>query len=93
VGHPNVYATYVDRAGAIWLGTWGKGATRLDPATSRATVLGGVPSSVNSFHADADGWLWAATEGRGLASTPCLRLLARPFTARDLAAAVDRLVG
>ena len=24
VGHPNVYATYVDRSGAVWLGTWGK---------------------------------------------------------------------
>src|SRR4030095_5667498 len=41
---------------------WGKGASRLDPLTSRAAVLGtgAHPNSVNSFYEDAAGRLWIA---------------------------------
>ena len=56
-GHQNVYATYVDRSGAVWLGTWGKGASRIDPVTGRVTILGAGddPSYVNSFYEDRRG--------------------------------------
>ena len=68
VGHPNVYATYVDHAGIVWLGTWGNGVSRLDPATGRAAVLanGTNPDAVNSFYEDPAGVLWVGTaSGRG----------------------------
>jgi signal transduction histidine kinase/ligand-binding sensor domain-containing protein/CheY-like chemotaxis protein len=74
VGHPNDYATYVDHAGANWLGTWGGGATRLDPVAGHATVFRGVNlASVNSFYEDAARTLWiatAASDGGVYACTP-----------------------
>ena len=65
VANPNIYATYVDRSGAIWLGNWGKGgADRLDPVTGRVVAVGGdLPSVSNTFYEDAAGTLWIGAGG------------------------------
>ena len=67
VAYPNVYATYVDRVGTIWLGTWGNGVSRLDPATGRASALATFPNptAVNSFYQDATGGMWIAVGAFG----------------------------
>ena len=57
VGHANVYSTYVDRSGAVWLGTWGKGRAASTRHTGRDNVSrrSGDSASVNSFYEDAGG--------------------------------------
>jgi signal transduction histidine kinase/ligand-binding sensor domain-containing protein/CheY-like chemotaxis protein len=65
VANPNIYATYVDRSGGIWLGNWGKGgADRLDPVTGRVVaVRSDLPSVSNTFYEDAAGTLWIGAGG------------------------------
>ena len=65
LANPNIYATYVDRSGAVWLGNWGKvGADRLDPVTGRVDTIGtDLPSVSNSFYEDAAGTLWIGAGG------------------------------
>ena len=58
----NVYPTYVDREGRVWVGTAGKGVSRIDPATSRVESFGAprVMPRVNSFLEARPGEMWIA---------------------------------
>ncbi|MFN8456714.1 MAG: two-component regulator propeller domain-containing protein [Anaerolineae bacterium] len=65
---------YIDRAGIIWIGTWGSGLVRLDPSTeefSSYTVDPAKPDSLSSdrvqtIYEDRSGTLWVGTAGGGL---------------------------
>jgi signal transduction histidine kinase/DNA-binding response OmpR family regulator/streptogramin lyase len=78
LGYANVYATFIDRSGAVWLGTWGNGATRLDPATGRTTLVRfpAVSPSVNSFYEDESRAIWI-----GGSNTPALSVCVPPAMA------------
>jgi signal transduction histidine kinase/ligand-binding sensor domain-containing protein/DNA-binding response OmpR family regulator len=83
----NVYATYVDHAGDVWIGTWGKGASRLDPAAGRAVrVAGKQAMAVNSFYEDARGTIWVGTSNSDGGILRCLRpaLLCEPAAPHEL---------
>ena len=64
-----VRAFLVARDSALWMATAGAGILRWKAGAFRAiTEREGLPSNiVRSLHQDRDGWLWAGTEGRGLA--------------------------
>ena len=65
-GHLNVYSTYVDRTGAIWVGSWSNfaGMRRIDPASNHMELLGKkVVGDVNSFLEDDAGRLWVGAIG------------------------------
>lgn len=65
---------YVDRAGMLWIGTWGGGANRLDPNTGQVTRYLPEPDNphslssnrVQTFFEDSAGRLWIGTAGGGL---------------------------
>jgi hypothetical protein len=64
--NPNyVLSVLIDRDGAKWFGTWGAGLSRFDGAAWRTYTrndgLGG--NFVTDLHQDADGSLWATTDG------------------------------
>ena len=58
-----------DRAGAIWIGTSGKGVFVYgNGRLSRITTADGLPGdNIRALHEDARGRIWVGTEGRGLA--------------------------
>jgi len=64
----DVRALYEDRAGRLWVGTYGHGLGRLE--AGRFTVLttkDGLPDdSVVALREDREGGLWIGTHGRGL---------------------------
>ena len=65
-GHLNVYSTYVDRTGAIWVGSWSNfaGMRRIDSASNHMELLGKeVVGDVNSFLEDDAGRLWVGAIG------------------------------
>ncbi|MBK8766946.1 MAG: regulator [Burkholderiaceae bacterium] len=67
--NPNyVVAIEVDRAGVVWVGTWGGGLSRYDGKTwTSYTTVEGLPGNhVFMLHIDPKGNLWAGTN-QGLA--------------------------
>jgi len=75
-GRLNAYATYVDRTGAVWVGSWGKsaGVRRIDPSTGRTEVMGQqVEGDVNSFYEDSAGRMWVGALGLYACSPPAMR--------------------
>ena len=67
----DVVAIYPDPAGPVWLGTYGGGLNRLDPATGKTerftTSNSGLPYNVVvGLLPDDDGKLWMSTNGGGL---------------------------
>ncbi|HGY54562.1 MAG TPA: hybrid sensor histidine kinase/response regulator [Caldithrix abyssi] len=65
---------YIDDEGIIWVGTWGGGLNRFDPATNKAvhylndhndpTSISG--NRVQSIYKDRNGMLWVGTYANGL---------------------------
>ena len=64
-----VTSVLLDRAGALWVGTWGGGLARLDPDTGEVAYYdhdNGLPSdAIFSILEDEEGRLWLST-GNGL---------------------------
>jgi diguanylate cyclase (GGDEF)-like protein len=77
-----VFSISQDRAGAVWVSTFGAGLVRWQGGASRTfTTADGLPSDVVRFaQEDRDGDLWIGTDG-GLALLQGERF--RSFTARD----------
>lgn len=71
---------HTDRAGRLWVGTYGSGITVLEPDGARTRHLGtaeGLPDdNINAFIEDSGGRLWVSTDG-GLALVDTERLGAR----------------
>jgi signal transduction histidine kinase/ligand-binding sensor domain-containing protein len=60
---------YEDRAGALWVGTAGAGAARIQPDGSRITIgeaYGLGHAHVRSILEDTEGNIWLGTDGAGL---------------------------
>jgi len=64
-----------DAQGALWVGSFGGGLNRFDPATGRVTSYRNDPADpaslpsdlVRAVRVDRDGRIWAGTQGGGLA--------------------------
>jgi ligand-binding sensor domain-containing protein/serine phosphatase RsbU (regulator of sigma subunit) len=74
LSNDNAGNLFIDRAGIIWIGTWGGGLNRLNPRTHTFTRYQHNPAQPNSLSADrvqtifedsADN-LWVGTSGGGL---------------------------
>jgi diguanylate cyclase (GGDEF)-like protein len=73
VGLPRGYiaSMLIDRSGRLWVGSFGNGVRVLEPATAgapprvhRITQADGLPhNGVNAIVADAEGQVWASTDG------------------------------
>lgn len=77
LGGRNVYGVYADRAGGVWVGSLGRGFSRIDARTGRAerTWLPGFTSqSVRTFLEGRDGTLWMGTDGKSDALFRCTRV-------------------
>ncbi len=74
VSNDNAGNLFIDRAGMIWIGTWGGGLDRLDPRTDQFTHYFHNPDDPASLSADrvqtifedSRGNLWVGTSGGGL---------------------------
>jgi ligand-binding sensor domain-containing protein/serine phosphatase RsbU (regulator of sigma subunit) len=74
LSNDNAGNLYIDRAGIIWIGTWGGGLNRLDPRTEQFTIYRNDPNNPNSLgfdrvqtiFEDSSGALWVGTGGGGL---------------------------
>jgi ligand-binding sensor domain-containing protein len=70
LSNDDVTTIYRDPSGSIWIGTFGGGLNRLDPATGKVERFtlndGGVTNTVLGILPDGDGKLWLSTNGRGL---------------------------
>lgn len=71
ISSDDVTAIYRDPDGAIWLGTFGGGLNRLDPATGKAERFTTANSALTNntvfgIIADTAGKLWISTNGGGL---------------------------
>ncbi len=67
---PLVFPVLQDRAGAMWLGTWGGGLHRVqaDGRTQTFTTADGLPDNrVRALHESRDGSLWVGTRQSGVA--------------------------
>ena len=74
--HPFVYAIAPGPEGSLWVGTGGTGVWRLEADTFTrhpAYRQPGLPGQVNDLVVDADGRLWAATDGGVLSLGPPTR--------------------
>ena len=62
----NLYATYVDRSGAVWLSPSASGVSRIDPKSGEIKVFDDrqIPSA-NSFYQEESGRMWIGS-GPGL---------------------------
>lgn len=67
VGNPDVFASFQDRSGTLWVGTQG-GLARWDGNAWRMfTKRDGLSADeIRAIAADAEGYLWIGTEGGGL---------------------------
>ena len=74
IGADRVGAVFRDRAGVLWVGTWGEGIARHDPRTRAFRALRFSPSRADGLtHAAAvralemrDGTIWVGTNGSGI---------------------------
>lgn len=68
IGHNQILSLFTDKDGALWIGTWGGGLTRLEAGRfTRFTAADGLPSElVSAIFQDAQGRLWVGTDGGGL---------------------------
>ncbi len=74
ISNDNAGNLFIDRAGIIWIGTWGGGLNRLDPRSEQITVYRHDPNNPNSLghdrvqtiFEDHAGNLWIGTSGGGL---------------------------
>jgi len=71
LSNDDVMTIYREPSGIVWVGTFGGGLNRLDPATGKTerftTSNSGLPNdAVLGVLPDADGHLWLSTNGRGL---------------------------
>ncbi len=74
ISNDNAGNLYLDRAGIIWIGTWGGGLIRLDPHTEQFTAYTHDPvdprslsiNRVQTIFEDSRGVLWVGTSGGGL---------------------------
>jgi ligand-binding sensor domain-containing protein/serine phosphatase RsbU (regulator of sigma subunit) len=74
LGHNQVMGLLEDRDGSIWVGTFGGGLSRFDPATGQFTRFRHDPDDprslshdfVGPLYQDAENVLWIGTEGGGL---------------------------
>ena len=79
-----VFALAQDSTGAVWVGTYGGGLTRIRNGTVEPFgIMRGLRDSVIlCLHADPDGTLWVGTNGGGVAVVKAGRVL-RSYTAAD----------
>ncbi|MFP5248170.1 MAG: diguanylate cyclase, partial [Thermoanaerobaculia bacterium] len=74
IGGDRIGAVLRDRSGVIWVGTWGQGIARHDPATRAFRTLRYTPADENGLsHPVAvralqmqDGTIWVGTNGNGI---------------------------
>jgi len=74
IGADRVGAIFRDRAGTMWVGTWGEGLARHDPRTRALRALRASPNLPEGLtHAAVvramemrDGTIWAGTNGNGI---------------------------
>lgn len=74
LSNDNAGNLYIDRAGIIWIGTWGGGLARLDPQTEQFSAYLNDPTNpaslssdrVQTIFEDRAGMLWVGTAGGGL---------------------------
>lgn len=74
VPHDNIYSLHADRAGILWVGTWGGGLFQLIPETGQVKQYAHDPDDPKSLPADIvvtlyedrAGTLWVGTWGGGL---------------------------
>jgi len=74
LSNDNAGNLFIDRAGIIWIGTWGGGLNRLDPRTEQFTTYLHDPADphslshdrVQTIFEDSMGNLWVGTAGNGL---------------------------
>lgn len=74
LSNDNAGNLYLDRAGILWIGTWGGGLNRLNPATEQFTTYLNDPATPHSLSSDRvqtifedrAGNLWVGTAGGGL---------------------------
>jgi signal transduction histidine kinase/ligand-binding sensor domain-containing protein len=83
IRHNQVQALFEDKAGALWIGTYGGGVVRLKDGRFRSYTAGDglAGDTVRAIDESPDGALWIGTHGTGLS-----RLAGgafRTFTARD----------
>jgi signal transduction histidine kinase/ligand-binding sensor domain-containing protein len=72
--HNNIATLYEDRAGTLWVGTWGGGLCKFDRTSGIATTYRFDPMDATSLSSnfirsiteDPDGTLWIGTNGGGL---------------------------
>jgi signal transduction histidine kinase/AraC-like DNA-binding protein/ActR/RegA family two-component response regulator len=87
LGGRNVYGVYADRAGGVWVGSLGRGFSRIDARTGRAEPTrppGFTSRSVRTFLEGRDGTLWIGTEGKSDALFRCTRVPEVRCTAEQL---------
>jgi diguanylate cyclase (GGDEF)-like protein len=73
-GGDRIGALLRDRSGVVWVGTWGQGLTRHDPATRAFQMLRYSPNRPDGLSHPAvvralqtrDGTIWAGTNGNGI---------------------------
>jgi signal transduction histidine kinase/CheY-like chemotaxis protein/AraC-like DNA-binding protein len=60
VADQNVYPTFIDHSGVVWVGTAGKGLSRIDPSAGRVESFGPprVRPRINTFYEAKPGELW-----------------------------------
>ncbi|RME77866.1 MAG: histidine kinase [Chloroflexi bacterium] len=74
LSNDNAGNLFIDREGILWIGTWGGGLNRLDPATGQFTAYLHDPADptslsndrVQTIFEDRQGNLWVGTAGGGL---------------------------
>jgi ligand-binding sensor domain-containing protein len=93
LSNDNAGNLFIDRAGIIWVGTWGGGLNRFDPRTEQSTTYLPDPANPNSLgydrvqtiFEDRAGYLWIGTGMPSIKNRPCgPTCLASTFSRRGL---------
>jgi ligand-binding sensor domain-containing protein/serine phosphatase RsbU (regulator of sigma subunit) len=74
ISNDNAGNLFVDRAGVLWIGTWGGGLDRYDPKSGQFTNYRNDPANpaslshnrVQTIYQDRAGLIWVGTSGGGL---------------------------